>query len=117
MAGGFPEALRGRNTAGQVQLVYVQVSKNTFIEIQSANAERPASSPEAAQQPAANPTIGGRGGRPGPQSHPLFFAEHQGLSIARIVGANPSIEGGRVELAADGVVDPWRGCKPCETNG
>jgi catechol 2,3-dioxygenase-like lactoylglutathione lyase family enzyme len=39
---GFPEAFRGRNAAGQVQLVYVQVSKNTFIEIQSANAERPA---------------------------------------------------------------------------
>jgi catechol 2,3-dioxygenase-like lactoylglutathione lyase family enzyme len=39
---GFPEAFRGRNAAGQVQLVYVQVSQNTFIEIQSANAERPA---------------------------------------------------------------------------
>ena len=39
---GFPEAFRGRNAAGQVQLVYVQVSKNTFIEIQSVSPERPA---------------------------------------------------------------------------
>src|SRR2546421_10952844 len=39
---GFPEAFRGRNAAGQVQLVYVQVRQNTFIEIQTANAERPA---------------------------------------------------------------------------
>jgi len=39
---GFPEAFRVKNPNGTVQLVYVQVSKNTFIEIQSANAERPA---------------------------------------------------------------------------
>ncbi len=59
MAGGFPEALRGRNTAGQVQLVYVQVSKNTFIEIQSANAERPASSPEARRATARRAVVSG----------------------------------------------------------
>ena len=39
---GFPEAFRVKTPSGQVQLVYVQVSKDTFIEIQSANAERPA---------------------------------------------------------------------------
>ena len=39
---GFPEAFRVKTPSGQVQLVYVQVSQNTFIEIQSANAERPA---------------------------------------------------------------------------
>jgi catechol 2,3-dioxygenase-like lactoylglutathione lyase family enzyme len=38
---GFPEAFRLTNPAGQVQLVYVQVSKNTFIELQPANAQRP----------------------------------------------------------------------------
>jgi catechol 2,3-dioxygenase-like lactoylglutathione lyase family enzyme len=38
---GFPEAFRIKNTAGQVQLVYVQVSQNTFIELQTVNAQRP----------------------------------------------------------------------------
>jgi catechol 2,3-dioxygenase-like lactoylglutathione lyase family enzyme len=34
---GFPEAFRLTNAQGQVQLVYVQVSQNTFIELQPAN--------------------------------------------------------------------------------
>src|SRR5258706_10830555 len=38
---GFPEAFRFVNASGQVQLVYVQVSQNTFVELQPANAQRP----------------------------------------------------------------------------
>ena len=38
---GFPEAFRISNASGQVQLVYVQISQNTFVEIQPANAQRP----------------------------------------------------------------------------
>jgi catechol 2,3-dioxygenase-like lactoylglutathione lyase family enzyme len=38
---GFPEAFRVKNAQGQVQLVYVQVSQNTFIELQTVNAQRP----------------------------------------------------------------------------
>src|SRR5215469_15011000 len=38
---GFPEAFRIKNASGQVQLVYVQVSQNTFVELQPANAQRP----------------------------------------------------------------------------
>jgi catechol 2,3-dioxygenase-like lactoylglutathione lyase family enzyme len=38
---GFPEAFRSTNPQGQVQLVYVQISQNTFIELQPANAQRP----------------------------------------------------------------------------
>ena len=38
---GFPEAFRLTNASGQVQLVYVQISQNTFIELQPANAQRP----------------------------------------------------------------------------
>ena len=38
---GFPEAFRLKNPAGQLQLVYVQISQNTFIELQPANAQRP----------------------------------------------------------------------------
>ena len=34
---GFPEAFRNVNAQGQVQLVYVQISQNTFIELQPAN--------------------------------------------------------------------------------
>ena len=38
---GFPEAFRSVNAQGEVQLVYVQISQNTFIELQPANAQRP----------------------------------------------------------------------------
>ncbi len=38
---GFPEAFRVTNPAGQVQLVYVQISQNTFVELLPANAQRP----------------------------------------------------------------------------
>jgi catechol 2,3-dioxygenase-like lactoylglutathione lyase family enzyme len=38
---GFPEAFRIENDSGEIALVYVQVSENTFIEIQPANANRP----------------------------------------------------------------------------
>jgi catechol 2,3-dioxygenase-like lactoylglutathione lyase family enzyme len=38
---GFPEAFRFTNASGQVQLVYVQISQNTFVELQPANAQRP----------------------------------------------------------------------------
>ena len=38
---GFPEAFRNVDDKGQVTLVYVQISKNTFVELQPANAQRP----------------------------------------------------------------------------
>ncbi len=38
---GFPEAFRITNDEGQIALVYVQVSENTFVELQPANAQRP----------------------------------------------------------------------------
>jgi catechol 2,3-dioxygenase-like lactoylglutathione lyase family enzyme len=38
---GYPEAFRIKNAAGEIALVYVQISQNTFIEIQPANAQRP----------------------------------------------------------------------------
>src|SRR6185295_14127630 len=38
---GFPEAFRSTDEKGQVTLVYVQISKNTFVELQPANAQRP----------------------------------------------------------------------------
>ena len=39
---GFPEAFRNLDEKGQPTLVYVQISKNTFIELQPANAQRTA---------------------------------------------------------------------------
>ena len=39
---GFPEAFRVRTPQGAIQLVYIQVSKDTFIELQSVSPERPA---------------------------------------------------------------------------
>src|SRR5437867_7312416 len=38
---GFPEAFRSRDEKGQPTLVYVQISRNTFVELQPANAQRP----------------------------------------------------------------------------
>ena len=38
---GFREAFTVRNDQGQPQLAYVQVSRNTFVELQPANANRP----------------------------------------------------------------------------
>ena len=37
---GFPEAFRVTSTQGQ-QLVFLQISRNTFLELQPANAQRP----------------------------------------------------------------------------
>jgi catechol 2,3-dioxygenase-like lactoylglutathione lyase family enzyme len=37
---GFREAFTVRNDQGQPQLAYVQVSRNTFVELQAANATR-----------------------------------------------------------------------------
>ena len=34
---GFPEAFRSKDEKGNVALVYVQISKNTFVELQPAN--------------------------------------------------------------------------------
>ena len=38
---GFPEAFRSKDDKGQVALVYVQISHDTFIELQPANPQRP----------------------------------------------------------------------------
>jgi catechol 2,3-dioxygenase-like lactoylglutathione lyase family enzyme len=38
---GFPEAFRVTNPKGEVQLVYVQISKDTFIELLPAGLNRP----------------------------------------------------------------------------
>jgi catechol 2,3-dioxygenase-like lactoylglutathione lyase family enzyme len=39
---GFPEAFRLLNDSGELDLVYVQVSQNTFVELRPANEQRPA---------------------------------------------------------------------------
>jgi catechol 2,3-dioxygenase-like lactoylglutathione lyase family enzyme len=38
---GFPEAFRNLDEKGQPTLVYVQISRNTFLELQPASADRP----------------------------------------------------------------------------
>jgi catechol 2,3-dioxygenase-like lactoylglutathione lyase family enzyme len=38
---GFPEAFRSMDEKGQIALVYVQISKNTFVELQPSNPQRP----------------------------------------------------------------------------
>ncbi len=38
---GFPEAFRSTDEKGQVALVYVQISRNTFVELQPAYPQRP----------------------------------------------------------------------------
>lgn len=39
---GFPEAFRSLDDKGQPRLVYVQISRNTFVELQPGNAQGPA---------------------------------------------------------------------------
>ena len=39
---GYREAFRAQDDKGQVRLVYMQISKNTFLELNPANAQRPA---------------------------------------------------------------------------
>ena len=39
---GFREAFRNSDAQGNPTAIYIQVSKNTFIELQAANAQRPA---------------------------------------------------------------------------
>ena len=39
---GYKEAFRVNDEKGQVRLVYMQISKNTFLELNPANAQRPA---------------------------------------------------------------------------
>jgi hypothetical protein len=39
---GYKEAFRLNDEKGQPRLVYMQISKNTFLELNPANAERPA---------------------------------------------------------------------------
>ena len=39
---GFSEAFRIANDAGEIALIYVQVSENTFVELQPVNDNRPA---------------------------------------------------------------------------
>ena len=39
---GYKEAFRVKDDKGQLRLVYLQISKNTFLELNPANAERPA---------------------------------------------------------------------------
>ena len=38
---GFPEAFRATNANGEPTLVYVQISRGTFVELQPANDQRP----------------------------------------------------------------------------
>lgn len=38
---GFPEAFRVTDPNGQPTLIYVQISRNTFVELQPANPQRP----------------------------------------------------------------------------
>ena len=39
---GYREAFRANDANGQPRLVYMQISKNTFLELNAANAQRPA---------------------------------------------------------------------------
>src|SRR5215831_7801695 len=39
---GYREAFRANDASGQPRLVYMQISKNTFLELQPATAQRPA---------------------------------------------------------------------------
>jgi catechol 2,3-dioxygenase-like lactoylglutathione lyase family enzyme len=90
---GFPEAFRLANPSGQLEFVMVQVSKNTFIELQPANAQRPAGISHLALQvenmPAVTEMFKQRGATVGP-----ITVTGNKTSIADLTDLN----GTRVEL-------------------
>jgi catechol 2,3-dioxygenase-like lactoylglutathione lyase family enzyme len=109
---GFKEAFRNSDAQGNPTAIYIQVSKNTFIELQQANAQRPAGinhfGLEAANIKAAVSGFKQRGAmatEPGPPS---------GFSHAILANVT-DLNGLRIELAELGpdslqrkAIDSWK---------
>lgn len=93
---GFKEAFRNSDAQGNPTAIYIQVSKNTFIELQQANAQRPAGlnhfgmeAPNIKAAVAAFKQRGATATEPGPPS---------GFSHA-ILASVTDLNGLRIELA------------------
>ena len=109
---GFKEAFRNSDAQGQPTAIYLQISKSTFLELQQANAQRPAGIShfglEAANIKAAVAMFKQRGAtatEPGPPS---------GFSHAILASVN-DLNGLRIELAELGpdslqrkAMDSWK---------
>jgi catechol 2,3-dioxygenase-like lactoylglutathione lyase family enzyme len=91
---GFPEAFRAKDDKGQVALVYVQISKNTFVELQPANPQRPAGVSHfgihVENMPAATAMFKQRGAKVG---------EIRGSATKAILSDITDLNGIRIELS------------------
>ena len=91
---GFPEAFRAKDDKGNVALVYVQISKNTFVELQPANPQRPPGVSHFGivvdNMPAATAMFKQRGAKVG---------EIRGSSAKAILDDITDLNGIRIELA------------------
>ena len=95
---GFKEVIRNTNPQGELQSAYIQVSRDTFLEIQQANAQRPPGlnhwGLETTDLPAAVATFRQRGATASdPSTTPSAFS---GGMLANVTDPN---SGGRIELS------------------
>ncbi len=95
---GFKEVIRNSNPQGELQSAYIQVSRDTFLEIQQANAQRPAGlnhwGLEVADLTAAVATFRQRGATVSdPSTTPSAFS---GGMLANVTDPH---SGGRIELS------------------
>lgn len=101
---GFREVIRNANAAGELQSAYIQVSRDTFVELQQSNAERPVGlnhwGLEVTDMAAAVATFRQRGATvSNPADKPSAFS---GGFLANVTDPH---SGGRIELSyqpADG---------------
>ena len=95
---GFREVIRNANAAGELQSAYIQVSRDTFVELQQSNPQRPVGlnhwGLEVADMKAAVATFRQRGATVSePSSTPSAFS---GGFLANVTDPN---SGGRIELS------------------
>ena len=101
---GFREVIRNTNAAGELQSAYIQVSRDTFVELQQSNPQRPVGlnhwGLEVADMAAAVSTFRQRGATvSNPADKPSAFS---GGFLANVTDPH---SGGRIELSfqpADG---------------
>jgi len=111
---GFHEVIRNTNAQGQLMSAYIQVSRDTFVEVQQSNADRLVGlnhwGLEVADMPAAVATFRQRGATvSNPSEKPSAFS---GGFLANVTDPH---SGGRIELSyqpADGklrkATDAWK---------
>jgi catechol 2,3-dioxygenase-like lactoylglutathione lyase family enzyme len=94
---GFREVVRNTNAQGELQSAYIQVSRDTFVELQQANAQRPAGLNHwGIEVPDIKAAVADYRGRGITVSEPGTPSAFTGGILANITDP---ITGGRIELS------------------